>query len=110
MPLYEYTCLECGRRYTWLVGVVADPTPPTCDRCGAVNGRRKEVSRFARLRSEGEALDALADPDEIGDPNDPATMRKWMREIDKEMGEGMGDDFDEYVDAAASGQDEGDEA
>ena len=104
MPLFEYTCLECGRRFTWLIGVVSDPTPPTCDRCGATTARRKEVSRFARIRSEEDALDALADPDAIGNPEDPATMRKWMREMGKEMGEGMGDDFDEYIDAAESGE------
>jgi len=108
MPLYEYTCQKCGRRFTWLVGMVADEMPPTCDRCGSTQAQRREVSRFARIRSEEETLDAMADPDAIGNPDDPASMRKWMREMGKEMGEGMGDDFDEYMDAAEAGDEPSD--
>ena len=100
MPLYEYICESCKRKFTWLVGVVADPTPPTCDRCGAQNVSRKQVSRFARLRSEEEALDSLSDPDSIGDLDDPATMRKWTKEMGREFGEDLGDEFDEYLDGA----------
>lgn len=104
MPLYEYICSSCGRKFTWLVGVVADPTPPTCDRCGAQQAVRKEVTRFARLRSEEEALDAIAGPYSMGDVDDPATMRRWAKEVGRELGEDLGDDFDEYVDSAASGE------
>lgn len=106
MPLYEYTCKKCGRRFTWLVGVVADPAPPACDRCGAVDATRHTASRFARARSDEEALDALADPDAIGDPDDPAAMRRWMGEVGREMGEDLGDDFEEYADSASAGDDE----
>ncbi|MDR3706877.1 MAG: zinc ribbon domain-containing protein [Capsulimonadaceae bacterium] len=104
MPLYEYTCKRCGRRFTWLVGVVASSEPPTCDRCGGQNAERRTASRFARVRSEADAIDALADTDLSGDPDDPATMRKWMREMGGAAGESLGDDFDEYVDSAEAGE------
>ncbi len=104
MPLYEYTCQHCKRRFTWLVGVIADPTPPTCDKCGATQAERKAVSRFALVRSEDDALDSLADPDAYGDLEDPRAMRKWAKEMGKEMGEDLGDDFDEYLDAAERGE------
>ena len=107
MPLYEYICDQCNRKFSWLVGVVADPTPPTCDRCGAQKAVRKEVSRFARLRSEEEALDSLTDPDSIGDLDDPATMRKWTKEMGRELGEDLGDEFDEYLDGASDGPEVG---
>ena len=100
MPLYEYVCENCRKKFTWLVGVVADPTPPTCDRCGATQAQRKEVNRFARIRSEEEALDHLSDPSAIGDMEDPRTARKWAKEMSKELGEDLGDDFEEYLDAA----------
>jgi putative FmdB family regulatory protein len=102
MPLYEYTCDSCHRKFSWLVGVVADPTPPTCDRCGATHVQRKEVNRFARIRSEEQALDALSDPDSVGDLEDPRAARRWAKEMGKEMGEDLGDDFEEYLDAAES--------
>jgi len=106
MPLYEYVCANCKARFTWLVGVVADPTPPTCDKCGATQAQRKEVSRFARLRSEDEIFDSMADPDQFGDVDDPKTMRRWAKEMGKEMGEDLGDDFEEYLDSAESGEDD----
>jgi putative FmdB family regulatory protein len=99
MPLYEYICQKCNRKYTWLVGVVADATPPTCDRCGAQQSVRKEVSRFARLRSDDEALDSLADPENLGDLDNPAAMRKWAKNMGKELGEDLGDDFEEFLES-----------
>jgi putative FmdB family regulatory protein len=100
MPLYEYICDKCHRKFSWLVGVVADRTPPTCDNCGATQAKRREVNRFARLRSEDEALDSLSDPNSVGDLDDPQAARKWAKEMGKELGEDLGDDFEEYLDAA----------
>ncbi len=100
MPLFEYICENCQKKFTWLVGVVADPTPPTCNRCGATQVKRKEVNRFARIRTEDEALDALSDPSAIGDLDDPSAARRWAKEMGKEMGEDLGDDFEEYLDSA----------
>ena len=35
MPIFEYTCNAChGRKFSALVGVVADAKPPTCPKCG----------------------------------------------------------------------------
>jgi putative FmdB family regulatory protein len=109
MPLYEYNCQACGRRFSWLVGVVSDPTPPTCDRCGATQATKREVSRFARIRSEEQAIDDLADPDNFGNMDDPAAMRRWAKEMGSELGEDLGDEFDEYAESA-SGDGGADEA
>jgi len=102
MPLYEYTCRECGRRFTWLVGVVADSGPPKCDRCGATHADKKAVSRFARIRTEDQAMTDLADPDNFGNMDDPAAMRRWAKDMGSELGEDLGDEFDEYADASES--------
>jgi putative FmdB family regulatory protein len=103
MPLYEFVCEKCGNKFTWLLGMISDPTPPTCDRCGAAEARRKEVSRFVRTRSEDETLDSLADPDSIGDIDDPRTMRKWAKEVSKGIGEDLGDDFEEMIESEMEG-------
>ena len=52
MPLFEYRCDKCGKRFTFLVGVTADKSKPSCPKCG---GRKitKLISRIARVgRSE----------------------------------------------------------
>lgn len=88
MPIYEYTCNTCntGRKFSALVGVVANASPPKCPRCGGTNIVRA-VSRFARLRSEDETIDALAEQADNMDVNDPKAIRRMAREMAGEMGE-----------------------
>lgn len=91
MPIFEYTCNTCatGRKFSALVGVVASARPPACPRCGGTD-LKKLVSRFARLRSEDETIDALAEQADSLDENDPKAVRRLVRE----MADGMGDDMD----------------
>jgi hypothetical protein len=80
------------------------------------------MSRFARIKSEDERLDALGDPSNFGDfdENDPASVGRFMKKMDKEFGEDLGDDFGDAMDEAmgeaeseepseASGSDAGDD-
>ena len=99
MPLYEYRCEDCKRRFTLLVGMVARPAEQACPRCGG-SQLRKLISRFAVARSEDDILDSMADPSALGDPEDPRAMADWMRRVGREMGEELGDDFDELVEEA----------
>jgi putative FmdB family regulatory protein len=46
MPLYEYTCRECGRRFEVLQRVGADGTGVACPGCGASHVT-KQFSTFA---------------------------------------------------------------
>jgi putative FmdB family regulatory protein len=94
MPLYEYVCDECKRKFSWLVGVVADDEKPSCPRCGSVK-YQKIISRVFRGRSEDAVLDDFAD-DDMGDLDDP----KQAREFAKRMGKEFGDDFEQEVEAA----------
>lgn len=107
MPLFEYTCDHCRKKFSVLVGMTAQADADVCPHCGSAQAT-KRVSRFARGRSENDLLDDMADMDKIGDMDDPKAMRRWAKEMGKEMGEDLGDDFDEYMDAAESGED-GDE-
>lgn len=90
MPIFEFRCGHCGRKFSALVGVVADAPPPKCPGCGRDDSLSKLVSRFARLRSDDEALDDLADQADGIDENDPKALRRLM----KDMAGGMGDDLD----------------
>ncbi len=99
MPLYEYTCDHCRKRFTVLVGMTAQADTEKCPHCGHAQATRR-VSRFAKGRTEDDMLDNLSNPDEFGDTDDPKAMRRWAKEMGKEMGEDLGDDFDEYLDAS----------
>jgi hypothetical protein len=71
------------------------------------------MSRFARVRSEEDRLDAMADPSALGDldENDPKSVARWAKKMGKELGEDMGEDFDQMMEEAmeeeGGGEDQG---
>jgi len=97
MPLFDYRCGDCKKRFSLLVGVVAEPQEEKCPNCGSANVRRL-ISRFARLRSESDMIESLSDPARVGDLEDPKQLHSWMKRMGKEMGEDLGDDFDQVLD------------
>ena len=101
MPIYEYHCQACRRRVSIFVRSISNPGTPTCPRCGGHDLERL-MSRFARLRSEDDRLDALADPSSLGDldENDPTSVARWAKKMGKELGEDLGEDFDQMMEEA----------
>ncbi len=101
MPIYEYFCRSCRRRVTLLVRSISHPGTPTCPRCGGTELDRL-MSRFARVRSEDDRLDSLADPSSFGDvdENDPKSVARWAKKMGKELGEDVGEDFDQMMEQA----------
>ncbi len=111
MPIYEYGCYDCHKRVSVFFRSISAAENGTahCPRCGGTNLKRL-VSRVARIRSEDERLDALADPANLGgfDENDPKSLAKFMKTMTREMGDEIGDElgpeFDEVVDRLEKGQ------
>jgi putative FmdB family regulatory protein len=103
MPIYEYRCMDCGKRSTKLVLSAASMETPTCTHC---RGQRLErlMSRFAAPKSEEARLESLADPSNFGDvdENDPQSVARLMKKMGREMGEDVGDDFDEALEEAGT--------
>ena len=89
MPLYEYHCQTCRRRFTLLVRTFEPPHAPPCEYCHSPATERL-VSRVALLRSDESRMQALADPSNLAglDESDPVSMGRWMRR----MGQAMGDE------------------
>ena len=99
MPIYEFLCSQCGKRFKKLVGVVANPPPLTCPNCSS-DILMRQISRFAKVRTEDDALEDLADDVEsYGDTDDPKVMRRMMREMSSAMGEDMDEDIEEMIEA-----------
>jgi putative FmdB family regulatory protein len=110
MPIYEYRCRKCGKRFSVLTLRVSERPEPRCDRCGHRAADRL-LSRFAMPKSEEARMESLADPSALSglDENDPKSMARWMRKMGKEMGEEVGgEDFDQMMDEVEGGGGEGD--
>jgi len=101
MPVFDYKCAHCGKRFSLLVGVVAKSPDHVCPKCGGRN-LVKQISRFSPLRSDEDIIDSLVDRSDVGDWDDPRQVRSWMKRMGKEMGEDLGDDFDEIFDEVES--------
>ena len=104
MPIFEFTCNSCERRFSALVGVVANPKQTACPRCGGTN-LTKLVSRFARVRSEDDALESLGDESVYGDvENDPKAMRRWVKDMSAAMDEDLDEDMEAALEEEATGE------
>lgn len=104
MPIHEYRCGRCGRRFTEFFrsfAAVRDPT--ACSHCGA-----SEISRLPprvrMLRSEESRLEGLSDPASFGDldENDAHSVAKWAKRMGSEMGEDLGPEMDEAIESMSS--------
>lgn len=103
MPVYEFRCLDCGKKFSDLVGMTADTSDSKCPNCGSQRNT-KLVSRFARYRNEDDRVDSMADSLEMmGEPDSPTAMRSMVREMGKAMDEDMSDDMEEMFEADMEG-------
>src|SRR5512139_1771751 len=105
MPIYEYRCRKCGKRFSVLTLRISEIPSVACDKCGSRAADRL-MSRFAMPKSEDARMESLADPSKLEglDENDPKSVSRWMRKMGKEMGdEFTGEDFDEMLNEVESG-------
>ena len=105
MPIYEYRCLNCGKRNSLLLLSLSSARQPACQHCQSTKLERI-MSRFAAPKSEDARLESLADPSNFGDvnENDPQSMARFMKKMGKEMGEDFGDEFDQALEEAEAGE------
>jgi len=105
MPLFEFRCRACEKRFTFLTGVVTGEREPVCPVCQSAD-LSKIMSRFSRGRSDDARLDAVADSLESQDFDDPKALRRFAREMGQQMGEEAGEDLGDEVEALLAGEDE----
>ena len=105
MPIYEYRCRKCRKKFSVLTLRVSERVSAECPECGGRAADRL-LSRFAMPKSEEARMDALADPSRLSDldENDPRSVGRWMRKMGQEMGDELGgDDIEEMVNEMESG-------
>lgn len=107
MPIYEYYCLDCRRRVSifWRSMGMATSASPICPRCGSAHLERL-ISRVSVVRSEESRLESMMDADFLSDldENDPRSLARFMRRMSDELGEDLGDEFEEVVDRLEAGE------
>lgn len=92
MPIYEYSCRECGRRSSLLIRSLSTSVASRCRHCGSSQLDRL-LSRFASPKSEEARLESLMEPTNLGDlnENDPTSVARFMKKMGQEMGEDVGE-------------------
>ncbi len=100
MPVYEFSCKACGARVSVFVRSMNSEVNGRCQRCGSEDLQRL-MSKFAVLRPSGGAgLDDLGSLDE----NDPRAMAAWARQMQAEMGDEAGPEFDDMINRLERGE------
>ena len=103
LPLYEYTCKNCGKPLILLIGVVIESDEEKCAHCGSSQIERVP-SRVQRARSEDERLDDLADRVErIGEPETYREMRHHVREAGEALDDSAADEMEEMLELGEDG-------
>ncbi len=106
MPVYEFRCQNCKRlvRLTFSIAEY-DAAEPTCPHCQSKNLKRR-IGRVALAKSEDARMDSLMDDSSLAslDEEDPRSIGRFMRKMSSEMGEDLGDEFNEVVDRLESGE------
>jgi len=110
MPIYEYRCSACGKRFSMLTLRVSEKVEPQCTHCGSVRAQRL-MSRFAMPKSDEARLAAASDPSKLRDldESDPKSIGRWMKRMGEEVGEELtGGDLGEMAEGFDSGDGDAD--
>lgn len=102
MPIYEFRCMDCGKKSEIITFRVSEEVAPSCTHCGS-EAMSRLMSRVRVRLSEETRMERLADPSRLGglDENDPKSMARWMKAMSHEMGEDFeGEDVDSMIEEA----------
>jgi len=109
MPVYEFRCLDCRKRFeVFMPYDEYGKREIHCTHCNSTNVQRK-IGRIRFAKSEDSRMEDLAsdfsDPAALaGLEDDPKALGRMMRKMGAEMGEDMGPEFDEVIDRLEKGQ------
>jgi len=87
MPIYEYRCADCRKKFEVLVLRAEEESALRCPHCSSAKMKRL-ISRFTSIKSEEARLESLTDPSNLSglDENDPASMARWLKRMGGELG------------------------
>lgn len=104
MPIYEYSCNDCGRLSSIYLKTTSAESKAACTHCGSKKLSRA-LSKFAVHRSESQVLEEYgAEPRSLEDYKDPRQIGRWAERKFDEYGMEMPDKAREMIDAAREGE------
>ncbi|OGO53267.1 MAG: hypothetical protein A2148_09065 [Chloroflexi bacterium RBG_16_68_14] len=104
MPIYEYTCADCGRLTSVFLKTMSAEKEPACTHCGSGKLARAP-SRFAYHKSGQRILEEYgAEPRSLEDYKDPRQIGRWTERKFKEYGMDLPKQAREMIDAAREGE------
>ena len=105
MPIYEYLCQDCGKRFSIRLSYseYGDVTTQ-CTVCQSQKVQRR-IERIRIGHSDEERLQQFADPAQMDAlVDDPVALGGMLRKMKDQMGEATAPDFDEVVGRLEKGQ------
>jgi putative FmdB family regulatory protein len=98
MPIYEYRCQSCHRRFSMLNRSFSEIKEPLCTHCGSAGGTRL-ISQVTVIQSEGDftgdmpSWESMSDFDE----DDPRSVARMLRRMKDDTGEDIGPEGEEML-------------
>ncbi len=104
MPIYEYTCGDCGRLTSVFTKSIGAKAKAKCTHCGSTKLSRA-LSRFAYHKTEQQVLEQYgSEPRRLEDYKDPRQIGRWAERKFDEYGMEMPDEARQMIDAAREGE------
>jgi len=104
MPIYEYTCDDCGRLTSAFTKSMSAEVKAACKHCGSSKLSRAP-SRFAYHKSGQRVLEEYgAEPQRLEDYKDPRQIGRWAERKFDEYGMELPKQAREMIDAAREGE------
>tara|TARA_Y100000590_G_scaffold341459_1_gene389601 strand:+ start:1290 stop:1646 length:357 start_codon:yes stop_codon:yes gene_type:complete len=107
MPIYEYTCNECGKLSSKFYKVIPEKEPEgqTCAHCGSAEVS-KDLPKISYIRSQSTRHESSGDPDAPGPDywRDPSNIGRWAEKRLEENGVEMPESVREMIGQAREGE------
>ena len=105
MPIYEYRCQSCKRKFSMLNRSFSEIKEPLCAHCGAVGGTRL-ISQVTVIRDSSDFMGGMPSWDSMSDFNedDPRSVADMLRRMKDETGEDIGPEGEEMLARMDAGQ------
>jgi putative FmdB family regulatory protein len=105
MPLYDFICLDCKKRFEVRVSFAEyEKTTVICNFCGSPHVQRR-IGKVRIARSDDARMEDFDNPDSIDSlEQDPKAMGTMLRKMKSQVGQDVGPEFDEVVNRLESGQ------
>jgi len=98
MPIYEYRCQSCQRKYSMLHRSFSEIKEPVCTHCGSDGGTRL-VSQVTFIKSWGDFMNDMPSWESMTDfdEDDPRSVADMLRRMKDQTGDEIGPEGEEML-------------